>query len=99
NLFNLKLLLLCNDLSKIKPIQLEKIKKIIHLGKSTKKQEFITTDIISSVFTSLDENNVIPIKSFITRTLKLVSLKSEVLLILYENLFSRDPFKLVNSSM
>src|SRR4051812_6437872 len=96
NFFNLELLLICSDLSIINSIPLEKIKKIIHLGKSTKNQEFITTEIINLVFTSLDKNNdVIPVRSFISRSLELISLESEVRLILYKNIFSREPFELV----
>uniref|UniRef100_U9SNR4 Uncharacterized protein n=1 Tax=Rhizophagus irregularis (strain DAOM 181602 / DAOM 197198 / MUCL 43194) TaxID=747089 RepID=U9SNR4_RHIID len=54
---NLHLLFLCNDLLKIGLIPLEKIKEIINLGKSAKKQEFITTEIINLVFNNLDNNN------------------------------------------
>src|ERR1051325_612429 len=95
---NLNLLLICNDLLKINSSQLKKVKEIIHLGKSAKKQEFITADIINLVFISLDNNSdTIPIRSFIKRSLKLIPLESEVRLVLYKNLFSRNPFNLMNS--
>ncbi|CAG8677102.1 5503_t:CDS:2, partial [Funneliformis mosseae] len=55
-----------------------KIKEIISLGKSSKKREFITVDIINLVFNSLDDIiDTGPIKSLIIRTLKLTSLESE----------------------
>ncbi|GBC14826.2 hypothetical protein GLOIN_2v432849 [Rhizophagus irregularis DAOM 181602=DAOM 197198] len=97
NFSNLNLLLICNDLLKINSIPLEKIKEIIYLGKSANKQEFITTDIINLVFSDLDNNNnIIPITSFITRSLKLISLESEIRGTLYRNIFSQYSFKLMN---
>ncbi|PKY26550.1 hypothetical protein RhiirB3_513718 [Rhizophagus irregularis] len=93
NFSNLNLLLICNDLLKINSIPLEKIKEIIYLGKSANKQEFITTDIINLVFSDLDNNNnIIPITSFITRSLKLISLESEIRVTLYRNIFSQYSF-------
>ncbi|CAB4443216.1 unnamed protein product [Rhizophagus irregularis] len=76
-------LIICNDLLKINSIPLEKIKEIIYLGKSGKKQEFITAEIINLVFNSLDDNNnditpIISFISFITRNLKLIPLESDV---------------------
>ncbi|PKY48629.1 hypothetical protein RhiirA4_525636 [Rhizophagus irregularis] len=100
NFSNLHLLLICNDLLKINSIPLEKIKKIIYLGKSANKQEFITTEIINLVFSDLDNNNnVIPITSFITRSLKLISLESEIRVTLYRNIFSQYSFKLMNDGI
>jgi hypothetical protein len=94
--FNLDLLLICVDLLNINLIPLEKIKEIIYLGKSIENQEFITADIINLVFISLDKkNDIIPIRSFITKILEFIPLNSEVRLILYENLFSREPFELI----
>ncbi|PKC59355.1 hypothetical protein RhiirA1_493118 [Rhizophagus irregularis] len=100
NFSNLNLLLICNDLLKINSIPLEKIKEIIYLGKSANKQEFITTDIINLVFSDLDNNNnIIPITSFITRSLKLISLESEIRVTLYRNIFSQYSFKLMNDGI
>ncbi|PKY50617.1 hypothetical protein RhiirA4_530802 [Rhizophagus irregularis] len=100
NFLNLQLLFLCNDLLNINSIPLEKIKEIIHLGKSTKKQEFITNEIINLVFSNLDnKNDIIPITSFITRSLKLISLESKIRLILYKNIFSQHSFKLMNNGI
>ncbi|UZO24837.1 uncharacterized protein OCT59_017131 [Rhizophagus irregularis] len=97
---NLHLLFLCNDLLKIGLIPLEKIKEIINLGKSAKKQEFITTEIINLVFNNLDNNNnVISITSFVTRSLKFISLESEIRLTLYRNIFSQLSFKLMNNGI
>ncbi|PKY22033.1 hypothetical protein RhiirB3_435815 [Rhizophagus irregularis] len=97
NFFNFDLLLICDDLLKINLIPIEKIKEIIYLGKSIKNQEFITTDIINLVFISLDKNyDIIHIRSFITRVLEFIPLNSEVRLILYKNLFSRDPFEFID---
>ncbi|CAB4393294.1 unnamed protein product [Rhizophagus irregularis] len=95
-------LIICNDLLKINSIPLEKIKEIIYLGKSGKKQEFITAEIINLVFNSLDDNNnditpIISFISFITRNLKLIPLESDVRLILYKNIFSQSSFILMNS--
>jgi hypothetical protein len=100
NFSNLHLLLLCNDLLNINSVPLEKIKEIIYLGKSAKKQEFITTEIINLVFSNLDnKNDIIPITSFITRSLKLISLESKIRLILYKNIFSQYSFKLMNNGI
>ncbi|PKC60440.1 hypothetical protein RhiirA1_539838, partial [Rhizophagus irregularis] len=100
NFSNLHLLLLCNDLLNINSVPLEKIKEIIYLGKSTKKQEFITNEIINLVFSNLDnKNDKIPITSFITRSLKLISLESEIRLTLYKNIFSQYSFKLMNNGI
>ncbi|GES73776.1 hypothetical protein GLOIN_2v432849 [Rhizophagus clarus] len=97
---NFHLLALCNDLLKMNSIPLEKIKEIIYLGKSTKKQEFITTQIIDLVFSKLGNNkDIIPITSFVTRSLELISLESEVRLVLYKNIFSQNSFKLMNNSI
>ncbi|UZO24840.1 uncharacterized protein OCT59_017134 [Rhizophagus irregularis] len=95
-------LIICNDLLKINSIPLEKIKEIIYLGKSGKKQEFITAEIINLVFNSLDDNNnditpIISFISFITRNLKLIPLESDARLILYKNIFSQSSFILMNS--
>ncbi|CAB5384537.1 unnamed protein product [Rhizophagus irregularis] len=95
-------LIICNDLLKINSIPLEKIKEIIYLGKSGKKQEFITAEIINLVFNSLDDNNnditpIISFISFITRNLRLIPLESDVRLILYKNIFSQSSFILMNS--
>ncbi|RIA97746.1 hypothetical protein C1645_871114 [Glomus cerebriforme] len=96
NLSNFDLLLICDDLLRINLMPLAKIKEMIYLGKSDENQEFITVDIINIVFNSLDNNNdIVPIRTFITRVLDLISLKSEVRLILYKNLFSREPFELI----
>src|SRR6266540_3779226 len=93
---NLNLLLVCNGLLKINSIPLEKVKEIIYLGKSTIKQEFITADIINLLFNSLyGDDDVIPIRSLITRSLKLIPLESEIQQILYKNIFLRNPFKLI----
>ncbi|GES72902.1 hypothetical protein GLOIN_2v432849 [Rhizophagus clarus] len=67
NFFDLDLLLICYDLSKINLIPLDK-----------------------------NDDDIVPIRSFITRILEFIPLDSEVRLILYKNLFSRDPFELVN---
>ncbi|PKK71632.1 hypothetical protein RhiirC2_849031 [Rhizophagus irregularis] len=100
NFSNLHLLLLCNDLLNINSVPLEKIKEIIYLGKSAKKQEFITNEIINLVFSNLDnKNDIIPITSFITRSLKLISLESEIHLTLYKNIFSQYSFKLMNNGI
>ncbi|PKY27156.1 hypothetical protein RhiirB3_477801 [Rhizophagus irregularis] len=100
NFSNLHLLLLCNDLLNINSVPLEKIKEIIYLGKSAKKQEFITNEIINLVFSNLDnKNDKIPITSFITRSLKLISLESEIRLTLYKNIFSQYSFKLMNNGI
>ena len=41
-------------------------------------------------------NDIIPaVRSFISINLELISLESKVRLILYKNLFSREPFELV----
>ena len=94
---NLQLLFVCNDLLKINTVTLEKIKEVVYLGKFAKKQEFITAEIINLIFMGLDNNNdIVSIKSFITRILKLISLESETRLTLYKDLFSRNPFKLVD---
>ncbi|GBC04617.1 hypothetical protein RclHR1_05780008 [Rhizophagus clarus] len=99
NFSNLNLLFVCDDLLKINSIPLEKIKEIIYLGKSAKKQEFITSEIINLVFSSSDDSNndIIPIISFIKKSLKLIPLESEIRLILYRNIFSQSPFNLMNS--
>ncbi|GBC06549.1 hypothetical protein RclHR1_06900002 [Rhizophagus clarus] len=101
NFSNLRLLFLCNDLLKINSIPIEKIKEIIYLRKSVKRQEFITPEIIDLVFNNKFDNNndVIPITSFISRSLKFIPLESEVRLILYKNIFSQNFFKLMNSSI
>ncbi|CAB4443923.1 unnamed protein product [Rhizophagus irregularis] len=96
-LTNLPTLYICNNLLKIKSIPL---KNIQDLGKATNKQELITTEIIELVFNSLDYNNeiiVASIRSFILRSLEIIPLESEVRLVLYENLFSQKPFKLINN--
>jgi hypothetical protein len=68
----LHLLFLCIDLLKIKSIPLEKIKEVICLGKSVKKQECITAEIIDLVFDNSNNNNdVNPITSFTSKVLNL----------------------------
>ncbi|RGB33408.1 hypothetical protein C1646_816080 [Rhizophagus diaphanus] len=100
NFSNLYLLFLCNDLLKINTIPLEKVKEIINLGKSTKNKEIITTEIINLVFSNLDNNNnEIPITSFIKRSLNLISLESEIRLTLYKHIFSQYSFKLMNNGI
>ncbi|GBC14823.1 hypothetical protein GLOIN_2v1781959 [Rhizophagus irregularis DAOM 181602=DAOM 197198] len=100
NFSNLHLLFICNDLLNINTIPLEKIKEIINLGKSTKNQEIITTEIINLVFSNLDNNNnEIPITSFIKRSLNLISLESEIRLTLYKHIFSQYSFKLMNNGI
>ncbi|CAB5385552.1 unnamed protein product [Rhizophagus irregularis] len=99
NFSNLNLLLTCGDLFKINSIPSEKIKEIIYLGKSGKKHEFITTEIINLVFSNLNNNNINPIISFITRSLKFIPLESDARLILYQNIFSQGSFKLMSSSI
>ncbi|GES94841.1 hypothetical protein GLOIN_2v1778799 [Rhizophagus clarus] len=97
-LTRLPLLQICNDLLKIKSIPLEKIKEIIYLGKSTRKQEFITSEIIELVFNNLDYNNdsnMTIIRSFIMKSLEIIPLESKVRLTLYKNLFTIKPFKLI----
>ncbi|CAG8451704.1 2343_t:CDS:2, partial [Funneliformis mosseae] len=75
---NLNLLLVCNDLLKIKSIPPGKIKEIIYLGKS-RKREFITSDIINLIFDNLnDDDDLIPIRSFIKRLLVLLPLESDI---------------------
>ncbi len=98
NLINLPLLLICNDLLKINSFPSEKIKKIIYLGRSAKRQEFITVDIIELVFNCLnyDDDDLTFVRSFIMRCLEVIPLESEVRLILYKHLFSRKPFQLIN---
>jgi hypothetical protein len=98
-LTNLPLLYICNELLKIKLIPLVKIKEVIDLGKATKKQEFITKEIIEFVFHSLDYNNdlmVANVRSFIMKSLEIIPFESEVWPILYKNLFSRKSFNLIN---
>ncbi|CAB4443214.1 unnamed protein product [Rhizophagus irregularis] len=99
NFSNLNLLLICGDLFKINSIPSEKIKEIIYLGKSGKKHEFITTEIINLVFSNLNNNNINPIISFLTRSLKFIPLESDAHLILYQNIFSQGSFKLMSSSI
>ncbi|CAB5203320.1 unnamed protein product [Rhizophagus irregularis] len=100
NFSNLHLLFLCNDLLKINTTPLEKVKEIINLGKSTKNKEIITTEIINLVFSNLDNNNnEIPITSFIKRSLNLISLESEIRLTLYKHIFSQYSFKLMNNGI
>ncbi|CAB5203338.1 unnamed protein product [Rhizophagus irregularis] len=100
NFSNLHLLFLCNDLLKINTIPLEKVKEIINLGKSTKNQEIITTEVINLVFSNLDNNNnEIPITSFIKRSLNLISLESEIRLTLYKHIFSQYSFRLMNNGI
>ncbi|GBC04613.1 hypothetical protein RclHR1_05780004 [Rhizophagus clarus] len=72
----------------------EKIKEMINLGKSAKRQEFITIEIIDLVFNNLDNNNdVIPVISFITKSLKLIPLESEVRLkIINDNIKNIDSY-------
>ncbi|RIA82693.1 hypothetical protein C1645_834986 [Glomus cerebriforme] len=53
---NWHLLLLCNDLLKIKSIPLEKIKEIIYLRKSLRKQELINS-VIEKIFTTEIQQN------------------------------------------
>jgi hypothetical protein len=97
NVPNLYLLFLYNDLLKIKSIPLEKIKEIICLGKSAKKQECITAEIIDLVFDNSNNNNdVNPITLFILKSLKLIPLESEVRLTLYKNIFSQHSYSLMN---
>ncbi|GBC04618.1 hypothetical protein RclHR1_05780009 [Rhizophagus clarus] len=92
---NLQLLFICDDLLKINSIPLEEIKKIIYLGKSGKKQEFITAEIINLVFSNLSDNIISSIL-FITKNLKLIPLESDTRLILYKNIFSKCTFKLMS---
>ncbi|GES73768.1 hypothetical protein GLOIN_2v432849 [Rhizophagus clarus] len=67
---------------------------MINLGKSAKRQEFITIEIIDLVFNNLDNNNdVIPVISFITKSLKLIPLESEVRLkIINDNIKNIDSY-------
>ena len=98
SILNLDLLFICNDLLKINSIPTNKVKELIQSAKSAKKKEAI--DIIDLVFVSLDNNDdIIPIRSFIKRSLslKLIPLESEARLVLYKNLFSGNPFKLANN--
>jgi hypothetical protein len=90
-------LFVCDNLFKINSIPLERIKEIIYLSKSGKKQEFITAEIIDLVFSYLSDDNIIPINSFITRSLKLISLESEVRLNLYKNIFLQSSSKLMSN--
>lgn len=92
------LLLICSDLFKINAIPLEKIKEVINLGKTAKKQELsISVDIIEFMFDDLDySNNSTHIRSFIMRILGLIPIESEIRLIIYKKLFMRKPFQLIN---
>ncbi|GBC06772.1 hypothetical protein RclHR1_07030002 [Rhizophagus clarus] len=93
----LSLLLICSDLLKINSIPLEKIKEMINLGKTAKKQEFIGVDIIEFVFGGLDyDNNLTHIRSFIMRILDLVPIESEIRLTICKNIFMQKPFQLIN---
>ncbi|UZO02840.1 uncharacterized protein OCT59_021318 [Rhizophagus irregularis] len=93
----LSLLLICSDLFKINTIPLEKIKEVINLGKTAKKQELINVDIIEFIFDDLDyNNNSTHIRSFIMRILDLIPIESEIRLIIYKNILNRKPFQLIN---
>ncbi|RHZ50620.1 hypothetical protein Glove_494g24 [Diversispora epigaea] len=95
-----QLLRICNELVASKSISLKDIKEIIRLGLTS--DEILSKEFINYVLKVLDklevtEKNLIPMRSFMTRCLDVISMDSQVILHLYQTIFSREPFPLIGS--
>ncbi|RHZ83844.1 hypothetical protein Glove_87g84 [Diversispora epigaea] len=92
------LLRICNEFVASKSICLKDIKEIIRLGLTS--DEILSKEFINYVLEVLDQLEVnekilILMRSFITRCLDVISIESQVILHLYQNIFSREPFSLI----
>ncbi|CAG8523326.1 1260_t:CDS:2, partial [Diversispora eburnea] len=95
-----QLLRICNELVASKSISLKDIKEIVRLGLTSDGHEILSKEFVNYVLEVLDklevnEKNLILMRSFITRCLDIISIESQVILHLYQNIFSREPFPLL----
>ncbi|CAG8777515.1 12602_t:CDS:1, partial [Acaulospora morrowiae] len=96
------LLRICNELVASKSIPLSSIKEIVRLGQTSGGDEVLSKEFVNYVLKVLDslernEKNLIPRRAFIMRCLDIVPLESPVLIHIYKNIFSQDPFPLIGS--
>ncbi|RHZ88035.1 hypothetical protein Glove_26g184 [Diversispora epigaea] len=98
----IQLLRICNELVASKSISLKDIKEIVRLGLTSDDREIFSKEFVNYVLKVLDqlevnEKNLIPMRSFIMRCLDVISIESQVILHLYQTIFSREPFPLIGS--
>ncbi|CAG8477178.1 1481_t:CDS:10, partial [Racocetra fulgida] len=93
------LLQICSDLISTDVISLDAIKEIVKVAYSGEVQQIFTSKFVKTGFQILDgvKDYYVPRKLFMIKCLDILPITSNIRLDLYNKLFSKDPFPLIDN--